>query len=705
MKRVRWFLFRLPTIILLVCAVACSGGKNTTINYYITDDDGSPGDDDGSPGDDDGSPADDDGSPADDDQSPGDDDDDASAPLHCSADGTVCTDPFTGLMWQNGASVGANYLDWTAAQNYCAALTWGGYGGWRLPGLDELRSLIRGCPATQTGGSCGVTDECLSWSGCANETCGGCPYLGGPGTGGAYWPPGMSGAVGVVYWSSSTVADIGKYVWEVGFNLGNLSYNAPGYGFSTRCVRGSPDDDDDDASPDDDDDDDTFACDVVHPDSTVGLLSCLPGAANGYTLFAPFLAETTYLIDMVGRVVHTWPSQYLPGDAVYLTETGQLLRTGNVLNDNFPGGGQGGIVMLQNWGGDVAWSYVLSTSEVCAHHDVRMLPNGDVLLIVWEKIPGAEAVAAGRNPSTLPAVGLWADYYVEIAPVGTNDAEIVWLWRAWDHLIQDYDPTQANYGVVADHPELIDVNYDVVSGTDWMHTNSIDYNPDFDQILVSVHEFSEVWVIDHSTTTAEAASHSGGAYGRGGDLLYRWGNPTTYRQTSPAQDFYEQHNARWVADGLPGAGHITVFNNGLGRPAGQYSSADEFAPAVNPDGSYPAADPAYAPANLFWTFAATPMNRIYSAAKGSAQRLANGNTLICVGDAGAIMEVTPAGAVVWQFVSPVTEAGVIPQGTQVPLAFEGLANMTFSAHRYAPDYPGLAGQDLTPGPCLVEPCE
>jgi hypothetical protein len=59
--------------------------------------------------------------------------------------------------------------------------------------------------------------------------------------------------------------------------------------------------------------------------------------------------------------------------------------------------------------------------------------------------------------------------------------------------------------------------------------NSIDYNPDLDQIALSVKGNSEAWIIDHGTTTAQAAGHTGGRRGQGGDLLYRWGNPLTYR--------------------------------------------------------------------------------------------------------------------------------------------------------------------------------
>ena len=90
---------------------------------------------------------------------------------------------------------------------------------------------------------------------------------------------------------------------------------------------------------------------------------------------------------------------------------------------------------------------------------------------------------------------------------------------------------------------------------DWLHINSVAYNPDLDQIMLSVFEFSEIWIIDHGTTTAEAAGHEGGKYGKGGDLLYRWGNPRAYRAgTVKDQKLFGQHNAHWIPRGFPARG-------------------------------------------------------------------------------------------------------------------------------------------------------
>lgn len=201
------------------------------------------------------------------------------------------------------------------------------------------------------------------------------------------------------------------------------------------------------------------------------------------------------------------------------------------------------------------------TDEYMLHHDIEVLSNGNVLLVAWELISDEEAIASGRDPALLPDNELWSLKIVEVEPTGQTTGDVVWEWRAWDHLIQDFDADQENHGVVADHAELIDLNYfdvnrpNTVPVADWLHTNSIDYNAELDQIAVSVRHFSELWVIDHSTTVEEAASHDGGSSGMGGDLLYRWRNPQSYDAgDAEDQQLFLQHDVRWIDADLPGAG-------------------------------------------------------------------------------------------------------------------------------------------------------
>ncbi|MDQ7798578.1 MAG: aryl-sulfate sulfotransferase [Candidatus Edwardsbacteria bacterium] len=447
-------------------------------------------------------------------------------------------------------------------------------------------------------------------------------------------------------------------------------------------------------------------------DRTVGLMvNDTIKSFEGYTLFSPMGYKTTYLIDNNGELINSWPSVYLPGLSSYLLDNGKLLLAGRVLNNHFSlAGGSGGVIQLINWDGTVHWEYKYADSTYQSHHDVRMLPNGNILMIAWELKSRDEAIAAGRDSTLLISGELWPEHIIEVQPIGQDSGDIVWEWHVWDHLIQDIDSIKPNYGIVADHPELININFiglESSSAADWIHLNSIDYNQELDQIVVSSREFDEIWIIDHGTTTAEAASHSGGIRGRGGDLLFRWGNPYAYnRGTLDNHVFFGQHNANWITDGFPGAKDILVFNNGLGRDEGNYSSIDQIKPAFDTiSGTYQFnADSSYVPSTLAWNYISTPVDIFFSPYISGATRQPNGNTLICSGWGGTFIEVTPDGETVWEYINPVIISGPMTQGDTIPGIgfFDGKENMVFRIYRYAPDYPGLLGQNLTPqGPIEI----
>ncbi|MBZ0266689.1 aryl-sulfate sulfotransferase [bacterium] len=435
---------------------------------------------------------------------------------------------------------------------------------------------------------------------------------------------------------------------------------------------------------------------------TVGLFRNDPGSFDGYTLFAPQQYEVTYLIDNDGLVVHTWDSPYRPGQLAYLLETGHLLRPANPMgNDVFMAGGAAGIVQELDWDGNLVWEFVYSDSTVRAHHDVEAMPNGNVLVVAWEYKSEAEAVQAGRDPATMPG-NLWPDHIIEIQPDGFGGADIVWEWHSWDHLIQDFDATKDNHGVVADHPELIDINYRESDSADWLHFNAIAYNADLDQIVVSPRTWGEFWIIDHGTTTQEAAGHTGGACGMGGDILYRWGNPRAYRAGTPGdQVFWSPHDPHWIADGLTGAGRMMVFNDGRDRPEGPYSTVEEIVTTVDSTGCYPQPSPGtpHGPAAPAWIYPAVPDTSFYARARSNAQRLPNGNTLICESSPATLFEVDPAENVVWEYVVPVNADGPMYQyWTSI------VPGPTFRTYRYAPDSPAFDGRDLTPGgPIELDP--
>ncbi|MBP7864825.1 MAG: aryl-sulfate sulfotransferase [Acidobacteria bacterium] len=437
---------------------------------------------------------------------------------------------------------------------------------------------------------------------------------------------------------------------------------------------------------------------------TVGLFLNDARAWPGYTLVAPKHYGSTYLLDNQGQVVHSWwGSLYEPGQSVYLLENGHLMRPCSSKGPLSTGGGEGGRIEEYDWDNNLVWQLDFSTAEYMQHHDVKPLPNGNVLMLVVEKRTYAEAIAAGFDPAQLADIQargyMLPDTVYEVKPTYPSGGTVVWKWHVWDHLIQDNDPTKANYGNVAAHPELIGTDGDGLKlHYFWNHMNAIYYHPGFDQIILSVRGNSEIWVIDHSTTTAQAAGHTGGRSGKGGDLLYRWGNPLTYKAgTAADQKLYQQHDAQWIDTDCPGAGDIICFNNGLGR---NYSTIDQFTPPVDAEGNYAyTAGTAWAPSTFTWSYQATPASALYAEAISSAQRLPNGNTLICDGTHGTFLEVTLGGETVWKYVNPVVKTGTLSQGDAIPAdpaRPDEFMNAVFRVRRYPTDYAGLAGRDLTP---------
>jgi hypothetical protein len=473
-----------------------------------------------------------------------------------------------------------------------------------------------------------------------------------------------------------------------------------------------------------------------------GLRTALPEAFTGYTLLAPLASKFTTLVDMQGRAVHRWTSAYAPSSC-YLLDDGSILRTARLEDiKKFSGGGICGRVERIGWDGELLWSYELANEDQTSHHDARPLPNGNVLLIAWEFRYREDCLAAGRDPAHTTDKGLWPDALLEIKPTPPSGGTLVWEWHAWDHLVQDVDPAADHHGKVAEHPELIDLNYDLRetpalspeeqkkqaeleaqmralgyaggdedeadspapgpqtgvaggaglpptpsgNGQDWMHTNAVDYDPGLDLIVVSSPELSEVWILDHSTTTEQAASHSGGRYKHGGDLLWRWGNPINHGHgTKEDRRLFYQHNVQWIPPGRPGAGHLLVFNNGQGRPDGEHSEIAELVLPLEVGKGFACVDGAYGPKEPAWKY--SDPERFFSPFISGCQRLPNGDTLICEGPKGRVFEVTSAGKIVWEFWNPFG-GDLKSDGT------DGRA--LFRATRVAPDHPGLHGRTLAP---------
>jgi hypothetical protein len=398
----------------------------------------------------------------------------------------------------------------------------------------------------------------------------------------------------------------------------------------------------------------------------------------GYVLIGSDSLKESYLVGTDKEIAASFVGDHYPKYSQILPNGNWLMSTNvRAVGILQGGGGKSGCMEEYATNGDLLWRLSLNGSDFMSHHAVVMLPNGNVLTQVWQKATDGEVIALGRDPEKMPENGEFLfEGIVEIDPYAV---EIVWEWSIRHHLVQDFDIGKSNYGAIAEHPELMDINLKTDQDSDidhdWTHGNSLDYDPELDQILLSVREMNEIVVIDHSTTPQESARHSGGRSGKGGDFLYRWGNPKNYGHGSTDdRQLFLQHDAHWIRPGLPGAGNIMIFNNGDpdDRP---FTTIVEFTPPINADGSYHRREgEAYGPAELEWEYNPESKDQFYSAFISSAQRMPNGNTFINAGRIGHQREVTSSGEIVWEY------------------AFRNEVNaphMMWRAYKYPPDYPGL----------------
>lgn len=337
--------------------------------------------------------------------------------------------------------------------------------------------------------------------------------------------------------------------------------------------------------------------------------------------------------------------------------------------------------------GDYHWKY---STNAHYHHDIIKLPNGNYITLGLEQVNRKEALELGANPECFDKWGksfVYLTFIHEIERTGQSSGKVVWQWHAKDHLIQDYDSTKSNYvSDISAHPEGIDINYNLCYlshplVTTMIHANGLSYNAGLEQIMITSRHFSEIWIIDHSATTAEAKGNTGGNSGKGGGLLYRWGNPRAYKKGGLSdQKLFAPHNGHWIPAGLPGAGNVLIFNNGHEWVGGQakrgYSTVEEIA---LPSSGYTytrAADSAYGPSGTVWNYGYKSSDRFYSSYVSGAHRLPNGNTLITDGANTRIFEVTSAGETVWEYL------------------LDGI--LIYRALKYAKDHPGIKALGLSP---------
>lgn len=448
--------------------------------------------------------------------------------------------------------------------------------------------------------------------------------------------------------------------------------------------------------------------------NTIGVRTFEPDALEGLTFFSNFSGTNAYMIDNCGRLVNRWERGTRPGLAAYFLEDGNMFRTYKPDPVGpFTSASNAGGIELVDWDNNTLWRYELNTDTEISHHDAEMLPNGNVLLLTWELRFTDELIAWGRDPNEIAPQGfMWSEKIIEVEPDGPTGGNVVWQWEIKDHYIQEFDSTKLNFGVVAEHPELYDINLADINSSnsnasrDWNHFNAIDYNAELDQILISVRNSDEIWIIDHSTTIEEAAGHTGGKYGKGGDILYRWGNANAYdRGTVADQKLFGQHGVHWIEAGNPNAGDILIFNNGNGRPGTDFSRAEILRPPQDSLGFYTQSSiQPFGPPLSDDIYGNTSDEFFYSAFLSNAQQLENGNMLINAGSIGIIFEINPENDIVWDYLVPLNGNTPLNQGQNL-----NSGGTCFRAYKYPLDYPGFEGVDLTPGEVIEndndpEPC-
>lgn len=350
---------------------------------------------------------------------------------------------------------------------------------------------------------------------------------------------------------------------------------------------------------------------------------------DSYLLVNDALNNRVYLMDKEAAILHEWELQTGLGNDCVLLHNGELLA---LLEDEAPQinfGGFAGKLQMVNPDNSIEWEHTISDNTMISHHDVEMLPNGNIIILVWMKKTAEEAQENGFNFN----YDIYPESVFELDP---ESMQIVWEWHSWNHIIQDIDETKPNFGVISEHPEKIDINYNPNESGDIMHANGIEYDEKNDLIFLSINFYSEIWVIDHSTSSEEARGNTGGNFNKGGNLIYRFGNPEVYQNPRGERLFYNNHYPNINIDGDKNT--MFVFVNGFNKGQStvyEFQFEDNF--TLNPlEDNEP---------KIIWSYTHPDL---FSQKVSGATELPNGNILITEGDYGA-WEITREGEIVWKF--------------------------------------------------------
>ena len=436
---------------------------------------------------------------------------------------------------------------------------------------------------------------------------------------------------------------------------------------------------------------------LISQENTVGLLyQAEEFELDGYNLMYPNKQNSVFLINDCGQIINQWidpDSASIPGTMAYLTSNGELLKSkfsSELLPfASFGAGGVGGAIEKYSWDNELLARMIIADSFMIQHHSLEIMPNGNVLAIAWQNYNEQEIIESGFDTIVNNQSNLWFETIIEIS---SDLDSIVWQWNSFDHIVQDFDSSKSNYGVVAEHPERININYQDFSfeRADFMHMNNIDYHEETDQILLCVRNYNEVWIIDHSTSTDEASTSEGGLCNKGGDILYRWGNEKTYLgDEADEQILLYPHDANWIKRDNEFEEGILIFNNG--SPA-QLSEGLIFLPEKDSSQCSYVFDDGYLPQNAIKQIHHPEKEKSHSTHASSIQFIDDDKYLICAARQGRGVVVDNDNNLLWEYLVPMRNGFPIEQGEEISLS----QNFTNQMGFYPFDFAGFEGKDLSP---------
>lgn len=431
----------------------------------------------------------------------------------------------------------------------------------------------------------------------------------------------------------------------------------------------------------------------------VGVITYDGSIDKYYTLFSNTFGNESYLIDNCGRLVNKWTSEKDNGLSAAILPDGRLIRAYKETGSNIYQPSIGGGLEIRNWDGELQWQYKEAGEGYVQHHDFAVMPNGNILFIGWEAITTTALEEMGMNTENVYTSTVWFEYIKEIKPIG-SETELIWEWHMIDHIVQDLLPDIETYGVIQDNPHKFDINFTSplqFSVQDPFHANAIDYNPLRDEIVLNLRSIGELWILDHSTTSLEASGETGGNSGKGGDILFRWGNPQSYDRQIQESDWtlFGAHGVNFVDEGLPDEGKIVIFNNGVLRPEGSYATIEMIDPLLDVNDQYLL--------NSDGQFDLIDHKIIYgengdliSEYQSNAHQLPNGDFFINAADIDRMLQVNEAKEILWEYQIPLNNGFPLNQSDNDSYF------LSFMSFRYPADYEGFQNIDLSPGELIEQ---